>query len=168
VLKPQFPWLGTRLSSCLPKRNQIPRPIRHRCLLPKNIDIAIIGANLIEDALRVVPLIEHGFDLILPAFLLARTERAVHRPFGPSNTPQLTSWVSLSSRATSCRVPIGAPPSESVRFCESEQDLSRPYFHPLLGNQARTLFAGFPPKMRTMLKVTCSATNQALTMWGCR
>jgi hypothetical protein len=36
-------------------------------LLPKNIEIAVIGANLVEDALRVVPLIEHGFDLVLPS-----------------------------------------------------------------------------------------------------
>ena len=36
-------------------------------MLPKNIEIAVIGANLVEDALRVLPLIEHGVDLVLPS-----------------------------------------------------------------------------------------------------
>jgi len=49
------------------KRDQIPRPIRHRRLLSKNIEIPVIGSNVVEDVLRAVPLIEHGFDLILPS-----------------------------------------------------------------------------------------------------
>jgi len=31
-----------------------------------DVDIAVVGANLVGDGLWVVPLIEHSFDLILP------------------------------------------------------------------------------------------------------
>jgi len=53
------------------------------------------------------------------AFLQARTERVVHRLFGPNNIPQLTSLVSLSSRATSCRELPVAILRGPVRFWRS-------------------------------------------------
>jgi hypothetical protein len=36
-------------------------------VLPKNVQIAVVGPDLEGNALRVVPLIEHGFDLTLPS-----------------------------------------------------------------------------------------------------
>lgn len=55
------------LLSCLAKRDQVPGAIRCRCLLSKDVEIAVVGSNLMKDALWLIPLIEHGFDLILPS-----------------------------------------------------------------------------------------------------
>jgi len=54
------------LLSCLAKRNQLPLSVRCRCLLSKDVDIPVIRLDLVEDALWVVPLIEHSLDLVLP------------------------------------------------------------------------------------------------------
>jgi hypothetical protein len=88
-----------RSFSSLPKRNQLPSPTRQRCLLPKNIiEIAVIVSNLVKDALRVVSLIEHGFNPIFFPFQ-PKSDR-VHRPFARSSTPRSTSSSSLSSTTT--------------------------------------------------------------------
>jgi len=52
--------------SSLAERDQLPHAIRRRCPLSKDVDVAVVGANLVGDGLWVVPLIEHSFDLILP------------------------------------------------------------------------------------------------------
>src|SRR5712692_6666160 len=57
-----------RCVSVLAKRNQIPHSLRRRSLLPKNIEVPVIGANHIKDALWVVPLVQHRFDVILSSF----------------------------------------------------------------------------------------------------
>lgn len=54
------------LLSCPAKRNQLPLSVRCRCLLSKDVEIPVIRLNFVEDALGVVPLIEHGLDLVLP------------------------------------------------------------------------------------------------------
>ena len=43
-----------------------PTPIRRR-MLSKNVENAVVSANLVEDSLWVVPLIERGLDLVLPS-----------------------------------------------------------------------------------------------------
>ncbi len=35
--------------------------------MSKDVDIAVVGANLVGDALWVVPLLEHTLDLVLPS-----------------------------------------------------------------------------------------------------
>src|SRR5712671_3481662 len=52
----------------LPKRNQIPHSIGRRCLLSKNVEIPVVSANLVEDALWVVPLVQHRFNEVLSPF----------------------------------------------------------------------------------------------------
>jgi hypothetical protein len=86
------------------------------------------------------------------AFLKARTERAVHRPFGPSNIPHSTSSVSLSSRGMSCREPtvalllglwglgkVNTTDGGVISDASSAIKLARS-------------FGRFPPNMRAMLK----------------
>src|SRR5229473_112535 len=57
-----------RFLPSLPERDQIPRAIGCRCLLSKDVEIPVVGANLIEDALWAVPLVQHCFNEILSSF----------------------------------------------------------------------------------------------------
>ena len=52
----------------LPEGDQVPRAIGCRCLLSKDVEIPVVGANLVEDALWVVPLVEYCFNRILLPF----------------------------------------------------------------------------------------------------
>jgi len=61
-----------------------PLSIGRQYLLSEDIEIPVIRADLVEDALWVVPLIEHRFNLILP-FTKPKSNR---------------SFIGLSSRAT--------------------------------------------------------------------
>jgi hypothetical protein len=45
-----------------------PVPIRHRCLVPKNIDAAVVGPELEESMLRLIPLLEQLLDAVLATF----------------------------------------------------------------------------------------------------
>jgi hypothetical protein len=54
-------------NSSLATGDEIPLPVWCRRALSKDIEIAVVGANLVGDALWVVPLIEDGFDLTRPS-----------------------------------------------------------------------------------------------------
>src|SRR5713101_781710 len=63
-----FPCVSVPFISGETKPN--PTPIGCRCLLSKNVEVPVIGANLVKDALRVVPLVQHRFDEIMSSFEL--------------------------------------------------------------------------------------------------
>lgn len=62
--------------SCLAKGDQLPLSLGCRCPLSKDVEIAVVGSNLIEEAFRVVPLIEHRLDPIMRS-----VNAELNRPF---------------------------------------------------------------------------------------
>ena len=57
---------SSALAFSLPEGDQFPRAIRHGCPVTKDVEVAIVGPDSIGNAFRLVPLIEHLFDDVLP------------------------------------------------------------------------------------------------------
>jgi hypothetical protein len=53
-----------RLVRRLPERHQVPRSTWSRGLLPKNVEVAIVGADFEEGAIGAVPLVDNFLDRI--------------------------------------------------------------------------------------------------------
>ena len=70
------------LARQLPKRLQMPRSVRRRCLPAQDIKIAVVRTNFVKGVLRAVPLVKYLLDHVLAIFKPKSNGPFVCRPSG--------------------------------------------------------------------------------------
>ena len=79
--------------SGLPHRHQLPHTLRHGCLVPENIGVLIIRAELEEHMLRAIPLVKHLLDQVFVSL-----KAKPHRPL-VSHAPGIALHFDLHAHA---------------------------------------------------------------------